>query len=226
VKDKLFSILSHDLKMPMASLNVLLDLLINFQDQMDSNKLVEFSMQAKNYVHNLVGLLDNLLAWSLAQNGGFHVKRERISIEKILMEIKEVFQYISDQKQIQFLLDAPKQPLTLVGDENLTKLILSNLLSNAIKFTHKGGKIHLAYRPSGNEGYIEVSDSGVGMDQTAIDLVNQGDFPKISIGTKSEKGVGLGLKLAKEFAELQNGSLFIQSQIGKGTQIRLALPSN
>lgn len=226
VKDKLFSILSHDLKMPMASLNVLLDLLINFQDQMDSDKLVDFSMKAKKYVHNVVGLMDNLLAWSLAQTGEFTVKTEPIAIEKIMLELKEVFQYISDQKQIHFQIEPPALSPALVGDENLTKLILRNLVSNAIKFTHEGGTINLAYRPNGDNGYLEVSDSGIGMDRAVIDLINGGQFPEASIGTRDEKGVGLGLKLCKEFAEMQRGSLCVESVVGQGTKITLALPKN
>ncbi len=226
VKDKLFSILSHDLKMPMASLNVLLDLLINFKDQMDSDKLIDFSMKAKKYVHNVVGLMDNLLAWSLSQTGAFTVKMEPIAIDKIMQELKDVFQYISDQKKIDFQIESPDSSLALTGDENLTKLILRNLVSNAIKFTHEGGKIHLAYQPNGDDGYLVVSDSGVGMDEAVIDLLNNGSFPETSIGTRDEKGVGLGLKLCKEFAELQHGSLMVESRLGKGTKITLALPKN
>lgn len=226
VKDKLFSILSHDLKMPMASLNVLLDLLINFQDQMDSDKLIDFSMKAKKYVHNVVGLMDNLLAWSLAQTGEFTVKTGPIPIEEIMLELKEVFQYISDQKHINFQIEPPSPTPALVGDENLTKLILRNLVSNAIKFTHEGGTINLAYRPEGDSGFLEVSDSGIGMDRAVIDLINGGHFPEASIGTRDEKGVGLGLKLCKEFAEMQNGSLCVESKVGHGTKITLALPKN
>jgi two-component system sensor histidine kinase/response regulator len=226
VKDKLFSILSHDLKMPMASLNVLLDLLINFKDQMNSDMLVDFSMKAKKYVHNVVSLMDNLLAWSLSQTGEFTVKTEPIPIAKIMLELKEVFQYISDQKQIHFQIEPPTPAPVLFGDENLTKLILRNLVSNAIKFTHEGGTIHLAYRSMGGSGYLEVSDSGIGMDQAVIELINGGQFPEASIGTRAEKGVGLGLKLCKEFAEMQNGSLCVESELGQGTKVALALPKN
>lgn len=226
VKDRLFSILSHDLKMPMTSLNVLLDVLINFQNQMDPEKLIDFSLKAKKYVHNVVDLLDNLLAWSLAQTDEFLVKREPIEIEGLMLEIKELFQYISDQKRIDFLVESPKPDTILYGDENLTKLILRNLVSNAIKFTNEGGSIHLLYRMNGAGGCLEVSDTGIGMDKSVVDLINQGNFPITSAGTKDEKGVGLGLKLSKEFAELQNGSLNVESHLSQGTLITLTLPVN
>ena len=226
VKDKLFSILSHDLKMPMASLNVLLDLLINFKDEMDADKLVDFSQKAKKYVHHLLAMLDNLLAWSLSQTGDFAVRCEPMKVDRLLSELKEVFQYIADQKGIRLIVHETNEDTAVLADQNLTRLILRNLVSNAIKFTDQGGKIEIAYRPNGTSGCLEVADTGVGIADTTLHQINAGQFSEASAGTHEEKGMGLGLRLSSEFAGLQRGTLWAESQPGSWTKFTLTLPKS
>lgn len=224
VKDKLFSILSHDLKMPTAALNVLLDLLIHFNEQMDAQKLLEFSQKSKRYVQHVIDLMDNLLSWSMSQTGTLKINNQKVEISEILKELEGIFSFIASQKNQIIEFSSPKDAIVLNCDKDITLLILRNLISNAIKFTNDAGKILVTVEPNGAHYTLKVVDEGVGISQDIIDDISMGIFPESSIGTKEEKGVGLGLKLCQEFAQLQAGDLNISSKPGKGTTVSLSLP--
>ncbi len=224
VRDKLFSILSHDLKMPTAALNVLLDILIHFNEQMDHENLLEYCRKSKRYIQHVIDLMDNLLQWSSAQTGSLSIQTKPIHASELFSELEGIFSFIAHQKgqSLKFPKDDPNAVLHC--DKNLTLLILRNLLSNAIKFTRQSGSIELVIEPNGERCKIKIIDTGVGIAPEVIQKLNAGSFTESKPGTNEEKGIGLGLKLCHEFALLQSGQLNLESTYTGGIMATLILP--
>ena len=222
-KDKLFSIIAHDLRSPFQNILSLSDLFIaNFQGnevQQNSALLEMISLSARN---TLV-LLDNLLHWAKFQNGQINSKPENLVLSAV---IKDIFAFsMTSAKFKNISLDyIPTTDIGVFVNEDMLKLVLRNLISNAIKFTKPGGNINISATTAQNQVEISVSDNGVGMnDATVKNLFNIAEN-STSVGTANERGSGLGLVLCKEFVEKLNGTIWVESELGKGSDFRFTLP--
>lgn len=223
-KDKLFSIIAHDLRGPLGSFMNLTELISESLPSLSAEELRTFLNLMKSSSEGLYDLLDNLLEWSMMKRGMIESSCKYFVLLNLLESTLKMAGNASEKKEIKFSYDIPKD-LTVYSDEKMLRTIIRNFAANAVKFTpHKGNVSISAVKNGMNEIVISVRDSGVGM---SSDLVN--NLFNISAntgrkGTDNEPTSGLGLKLCKEFAEKINAKLQIESEENKGSTFSIVLP--
>lgn len=222
-KEKLFSIIAHDLRSPIGSLKSALMLFnSNIISKEDFNKLgVDLGLQVDALHNNL----DNLLHWSHSQLSGIKVAPETFALQPVILQTLSLLSGNLHQKQLT-ITQHVNDKLLVYADVNHVTLILRNLIANAIKFSHSGDVIELHANVIGKDRItITVTDYGVGMSpEKTMSLFSPIATQSVS-GTKNEKGTGLGLSLCKEFAEKNGGTIAATSQLGKGSSFTVTLPS-
>jgi len=222
-KDKFFSIISHDLRGPVSAFSGITRLIKHAVQNKEHDDLIEISDHIDESVEHLSGLLDNLLSWAMQQQGHFPNVPEKLSLKALSDEIKGIFSNMADAKQIDLEVNVP-DGINLWADKNTSMTILRNLVNNALKFTKSGGEVKVAAEQHENMAVIIVSDTGVGMSEEKLKTLFQLQGTKSDFGTSGEKGLGLGLQLVYEFVELNNGTIEVESEEGKGTQFTIQLP--
>jgi signal transduction histidine kinase len=211
IKDKVFSIIAHDLRAPIKSLSTVLSWVAD--DDLTYEELKKSLGSISKNVDTLNLTLENLLQWSRSQLNGVSVEPELIDIRRPIQEIMELFKLA--ERQAVFM------------DKHHINLLLRNLVSNAIKFSKVGGTIELTTQNfEGDKTLIEIIDQGVGMSKEAIDKVFSPTEHYTTYGTNNEKGTGLGLLLCKEYVESSQGKIWIESTEGIGTKIIFTLPNH
>ena len=222
-KDKLFSIIAHDLKSPFNSILGLTQLLNDqYEEYSDDEKKLIIS-KIKDSSKKMFNLLENLLIWSFAQRNGITVNPEKIDLSEIANIQMGVFVTIARTKNIQ-LTNNINSGTYVRADGDLVKTVLLNLINNAIKFTHSGGKIDLSAYENNKAIEVSVTDNGIGIDANFVSTLFKSVEAYSSIGTSDEKGTGLGLMVCKEFVELNGGKIWVESEIGKGSRFTFTLP--
>jgi len=218
-KNKLFTIVSHDLRAPLATVRSYLEILSYLEPGKENWQ--EIQSDLIEMTQNTDNMLSNILMWSTSQMEGISINKKSIFLAETLLPVIRVFQSIASAKQI--VLSFEIDPgLKVMADENMLQLVIRNILSNSIKFTNNGGIIQLKVDSDYPNYVIKVSDNGIGM----TDQVKDSIFSlkaESSFGTKNEKGVGLGLNLSKEFTEMQGGRIWFESTYGIGTTFFISL---
>ncbi|SFT88447.1 Signal transduction histidine kinase [Algoriphagus locisalis] len=217
-REKLFSIISHDLRTPFASLNNSLDL---WQEG-------ELSLTEMNYILSNIAtntrsasiLLSNLLTWARTQMSSEKVEKTEVALAELITENQQLFAKQLDQKELTLHNEIPAE-VTLHTDRDRLRFILRNILSNSIKFTPDGGEITVSIDPD-HPTAILIKDSGIGMSQAQIDsLFNKKQYS--SVGTNGEQGTGIGLMLCKDFADSIGAKITVSSQAGRSTTFRVEI---
>ena len=222
-KNKLFSIVAHDLRSPFNSILGLTTLLNEkYANYSEADKKL-IVLKLKESSENAFNLLENLLAWSMAQREGIKVSPEDIDMHEITSVQMEVFDNIVKTKQID--IDNQIAPGTFANaDRNMVTAVVRNLLNNALKFTHNDGKIILTALKQNDKIEISFADNGVGIPVDILnDLFKTGETHSTT-GTANEKGTGLGLMVCKEFIEINGGKIWVDSEEGKGSRFSFTLP--
>jgi two-component system, sensor histidine kinase and response regulator len=220
LKNKLFSVISHDLKSPMYALR---NLFRNVQQyNMSANEVKAMVPEVLNDLNYTIGLMENLLQWSKSQMNIQRVVREEVEISGVIEEVMYGLRLQAEAKQIS-VEHVVEEPVLIYTDRDMVNLVLRNLLSNAIKFTPQGGNISLGANDMGSFVEIYVQDNGLGISQDTLKKIyqNNGFTTK---GTASESGTGLGLMLSREFLAKAGGQLHIESEPGKGSVFSFTLP--
>lgn len=220
-KDKLFSIISHDLNSPMASVKQYLELIQSVELDAEERAMVEQDLGRS--LKNAQYLLNNLLNWSKNQMQQKQVVLEKLNLSVLLKETIGLFQLRAEKKGITIKV-ALQDELNVHADQNMLQLVVRNLLNNAIKFTNPNGAIEVLSRLEDGQCMIQVKDDGTGIaadKQASIFSLNVVS----SYGTANEKGTGLGLMLCKDFIEQQGGKIWFESTPGKGTTFYVTLPA-
>ncbi len=223
-KDKMFSIISHDLLGPFGNIRESLELIATDQVKIEHKPMVDFVKAVWNTTSNAYDLLENLLYWARNQQGRMVYMPKSISLNQLIHENIMLLEGIANSKNIT-LKASLISDFAVFADRNAVKTILRNLVSNALKFTNPGGQIITRVKPYGDDFLvISVSDNGIGMDeQTASNIFSKfKNQPKW--GTKGEKGVGLGLVITKEFVEKHQGKIWVKSKEGEGSTFYFTLP--
>lgn len=220
VKDKIFSVISHDLRSPLAILEGLLFLLRD--DKMSEEQFRIFSHELWRDMKNTAYMMDNLLQWASSQMKGIHVTPDDFDISTILNSEFELLQSLAKQKEIT-LTHELRRPVMVYADPDMIRLVLRNLISNAIKFTPVNGRVNINYVLMPDKIELIVQDNGQGIAITDQPKVFSNIYYSTS-GTRNEKGCGLGLPLSKDFIERNNGSIWFHSISGKGTSFHFTLP--
>ncbi|MBN1414754.1 MAG: tetratricopeptide repeat-containing sensor histidine kinase [Bacteroidales bacterium] len=221
IKDKFFSVISHDLRGPIGSIGGISYMIKESLENNTPALLHEITDYIDQTVFSLTGLLENLLNWAQNQQGKFPCVEEKIDTKAAIQEVVKLFSTIALLKDIRIDLKL-KTKLIISGDRNSMMMIIRNLLSNAIKFTYKGGRINIStsLTPEGKAEII-VADNGMGIPEEKIPLLFDFREDKSTYGTEKEKGIGLGLSLVNEFVKLNKGTIKVTSTVGKGTSFIL-----
>ena len=224
-KDKLFSIIAHDLRSPFNNIMVLSQILkAQLSKSEDPDAQVPIDLIHSTAKNTLV-LLENLLDWAKSQSGQINFKNEKINISNVVNEILELSRSIAKTKDISIQVHIPED-VEINSDKKILKTIIRNLMSNAIKYSRPGDKITISAVEEKDLVKIVISDSGVGMDDDTLENLFSitGNTPLP--GTLNEKGSGFGLVLCREFIEKLGGKIWVESEKEKGSDFIFTIPRN
>jgi two-component system sensor histidine kinase/response regulator len=218
-KNKLLSILAHDLKEPLSSLQGFLELLTEYQ--LDEAERVNIEKELLRRTQDTSYMLTNVLSWTKSQMESVHVKLIPLNLLQTLDNTLRILKSIAKEKSIE-LHDDLTSNIWVIGDRDMLQLVIRNLVINAIKFTYPGGKVTISSEIVENNCIIKVADTGQG-----IPLAQQASLFSLSaqstFGTGKEKGAGLGLVLCQEFAALQGGKIWFTSEQNVGSTFFVSL---
>ena len=224
-KDKIFSIIGHDLRSPFNHILGFTELLIENTKDFSDPKFASYLDIINLTANKTLTLLDNLLNWAKSETGRTYFHPDKMILLPIIREIFSLSNSIAQKKNIALNYFEPEE-ITVFADQNMIHTILRNLISNAIKFTNSDGKIDVnASQVDDNFVEIAVSDTGVGIGEEAQKKLFSLASNKLTYGTANEKGTGLGLILCKDFVEKHGGKIWVESELGKGSTFKFMLPS-
>ncbi len=222
-KNKFFSIISHDLKSPINSLSGISSLVLHRGDRADKEELLRYAKNLNDTSRNLSRLLGNLIDWSRMQTGRMEWFPDHIELAPLAQEALSLLAPTAEAKSINLVSEIPPK-LIVFADKNMVSAVLRNLVENGIKYTGEGGEVKLHSGGLGDMAEITVTDTGRGIDPEALEDLFRIDVRTSRPGTHKERGTGLGLILCKEFVEVNQGAIRVESQIGKGSQFIFTLP--
>ncbi|MFD1292890.1 sensor histidine kinase [Lutibacter holmesii] len=228
-KNKLFSIIAHDLKGPLGNLQQIGELLWKDEEahKIDNKTKKILTENIYKTSKKTFNLLDNLLKWASTNSGNIEVNATKINLKNIIEEIISFYKTNTMVKNITIEHQLNNDILVL-ADYNMIHTIIRNLISNAIKFTPKDGKIEISsinQQKHPNCSSIAIKDTGVGIEKAAISKILQLDSTVTTLGTENEVGTGFGLKLCQEFIRINKGKIEIESEKNKGTTVFLSIPN-
>lgn len=222
-KDKLFSIIAHDLRSPFNSILGYTDILFEEINESNKEKSIRYLKIIDTSAKNTLLLLDNLLEWARSQSGDLIVKPEKVNLSQIINETIETLKPIADNKNINVFYEKTDD-IVANTDINMLTTILRNIINNAIKFTNINGKVLVTANPKNEMLEFSISDNGIGIsDEILNNIFNKGGCSTCE-GTAHEKGHGFGLLLCKDFVEKLGGKIWVISEKGKGSDFRFTLP--
>lgn len=222
VKDRLFSIIGHDLRSPLANLEAILSLMDSGDLGLD--EVLNLTKKLTNDVQETSIMLENLLHWSNTQMKGIPPRYEDVELVNIARDTFTFLKPQSDKKSISLQISSQENCITF-GDKEMIRLILRNLVANAIKFTPNEGLIKVEIIKLENEAKVSVIDNGIGIKDENLKKIFS-DQPITTRGTQNEKGTGLGLMLCKDFVEKNKGRIWVTSELGKGSTFSFTIPLN
>ena len=224
-KDKFIRILAHDLKSPFTSLIGFSELLLNNLESLDDDTIKEYISIINETSSKTFGLLEEILLWLNAQSGNLKFEPSRIEIQELVSNIISDLKLLAEPKEI-LLVSNISGEIYANADPNMLRTILRNLISNSIKFTNYKGKISINAETADNEIIITVSDNGIGISEDSIKTIFDSIQLNSRVGTGGEKGTGLGLTICKEFVEKHGGKIWVESQVGVGSNFKFTIPLN
>ena len=227
-KDKFFSIISHDLRVPFNGILGFSNLLIDQIRKRDYDGMEEYASIIQHSSIRAMELLTNLLEWSRSQTGRIRYEPFNVSVSPVIAEIMASLNEMAYQKGITLINSVPDLQ-NVYADRQMLNSILRNLISNAIKFTYPGGRILITAEDRDNEHLIAVADDGIGIKEEVVHKLFRIEESFSISGTNNEKGTGLGLIMCKEFVEKHGGKIWVepnldQSQQHQGSIFKFTLP--
>ena len=221
-KDKLLSIIAHDLRVPFNQVMEFSEMLMHAVDSRDDKKIKECAETINSSSFRIYDLLMNLLEWSRLQDGMVASPRE-IDLKTVILSAIRIAGAAAYLKDITvYFDDSANYPV--FTDEGMLKTILRNLIDNAIKYTPDHGRVVVSVRKDQRFYYLSIQDSGIGMSEKAIHDIFELRTVHTSLGTNNEPGTGLGLILSCEFARMLKGEITAESKQRGGTTVTLSLP--
>lgn len=215
-KDKMFSIIGHDLRGPIGSLRTMTEFIAENPDEFDEEELIEVISSMRDTSSQTYELLENLLSWSKTQQNIHEYSPTEFNIVETATNSVNFARNIARNKDIEIDLLFDKE-INVIADENMIRAVMRNLLSNAIKFSKPNSKITVKIIDDQNIALIKVIDNGVGISDENLQLIFKEASYFTTYGTKNEKGTGLGLKLCQDFINKNNGKIWVESKINEGT---------
>lgn len=226
-KDKLFSIVSHDLRGPANSVEALSSMILKHFTRFSEEDKIEALSQLNKASKSLSGLVNTLFTWARLHNHSLMPVGADIEVDELIQKSVDVVDLQARGKSIRIAYRKTGEALHILADRDMLETILRNILTNAIKFTENGGLIELRTERAPNRMIkIVVRDNGVGMDNETLEAITKGRGHYSKEGTRGEAGFGLGLVVSKDFAEANGGFLKISSETGEGSVFEVHLPES
>lgn len=222
-RDKMYSVIAHDLRSPMASIRMVLNLAVNVvSPETVGEEIFGLLDKANRESEETHDLLDNLLKWTKSQTGRLNVVYQDVDLDDIVPAVVDIFKMIAEMKKIDLQYLPATEKLTVHADNDMMKTIIRNFISNAIKFTPEGKSIEVFYTHEGDFARVSVRDHGVGIAEDRVDnIFKKGET---TYGTGGEEGSGLGLQLCQDFAQKNGGDAYVESVEGEGSTFSFTVP--
>lgn len=225
IKDKFFSIISHDLRSPIGTVSSFIKILNDKTIELGKDKESEILDRLEESLQNVEMLIDNLLNWARSQMGTLKLRFEFFDVNEITDQCVRLFTEDLRRKNINVEIDQ-KESTRVYGDKRTIDFVIRNLLANAIKFSHKGSTIRIQYEREAKFLNVKVIDSGVGMNHHEINSLLNPNKHFTKPGTSNEMGTGLGVQLCIDFVKKNHGELVIESKPKQGSKFIFCLPTN
>ena len=223
-RDKLYSVIAHDLRSPMGSIKMVLNMLIlNLPSDTIGPEMYELLTMANQTTEDVFSLLDNLLKWTKSQIGKLNVVYQDIDMVEVTEGVIEIFSMVAELKKISIRLKTPSK-LEVYADIDMIKTVIRNLLSNAIKFSNEETEILVTVQEQEGMAVVSVKDSGCGIDEENQKKLLHTDTHFSTFGTNNEEGSGLGLLLCQDFVIKNGGRLWFTSVKGEGSIFSFSIP--
>jgi len=224
-KDKLFSIIAHDLRNPFTALSGLTEVMLDNAGKIDAAEMNVYASMINDSSHKLLQLIENLLQWARSQTGTLKHFKTNIILKSLADDVMKIYMSQAGTKGITLKNEIPDN-VSVFADYEILSIIVRNLISNGIKYTQKGGSVTCAaYQEHGNT-VIKVLDTGIGMSSDVLEKLFKIEETFSTEGTGHELGTGLGLVICKEFTETLGGTITVESSLGKGTSFTVTLPAS
>lgn len=222
-RDKMYSVIAHDLRSPMASIRMVLNLFVNtVSPELIGQELFDLIDKANKESEETHALLDNLLKWTKSQTGRLNVVCQNFDLNDVILGMMDIYAMIAETKHIKLNCDFGTENLVVYADNDMLKTVVRNFISNAIKFSNENATIDIILRRCGDMAKISIRDYGVGISEDRIaGLFNKGES---TYGTNNEEGSGLGLQLCKDFAVKNGGDVEVESVLGEGSTFSVLVP--
>ena len=222
-RDKMYSVIAHDLRSPMASIRMVLNLVVQSASvETVGPELYMLLDQANRESEEVHDLLDNLLKWTKSQTGRLSVVLQELDLNDIVPGVVEIFDVIAQTKHITLELKKTDAPLKVTADNDMLKTVLRNFMSNAVKFSPDNSTIQIIMANEGDFARVSVKDQGVGIAADRLgSIFHKGET---TYGTGGEEGSGLGLQLCQDFARKNGGDCYVESVEGEGSTFSFTVP--
>ena len=222
-RDKMYSVIAHDLRSPMASIRMVLNLLVStISSELIGEELFSLLDKANKESEETHDLLDNLLKWTKSQTGRINVVHQNLDISDVLIGIEDIFSLIAENKKQKINFDKQTGSIMVRADKDMLNTVLRNFMSNAIKFTPEGKDIDILVDKQDKFVKVSIRDHGVGISPERIaTLFSAG---QTTYGTNNEEGSGLGLQLCQDFARKNGGDVMVESVLGEGSTFSVFVP--
>lgn len=224
-KNKFFSIIAHDLKGPFTGISGLSEVLLDKNNGLNPEQIDELHQMIYNSSKKAHSLLENLLTWAQSQTGRTKFNPKELKADSIINETLELLSGMADNKKIKLMAETEKAQ-KIFADENMLSTVIRNLVSNAIKFTHTDGTVKVSVKKTDTDFLFSVKDNGVGIppEKTAnlFEIKNKNS----TLGTNNETGTGLGLMLCQRFVKKHGGRIWVESEMGKGSDFKFTIPQH
>lgn len=224
-KDKIFTIIAHDLKNPLSGFKNVTSVLVDYYNDMSEEEIKESLSTIKDASNNLMLLLENLLTWAKLQKNEIELYPEKFAINYLVKKYIEHYLPKAKHKNIDIVFNNGEE-VYAYGDPNLLSVVIKNLVSNAIKYSKADSKVVIDLQNIDSKANFTITDKGIGIERAMLDdIFDIGNGKDSRFGTEGERGTGIGLILSKSFVEMNDGEIWIESQEGEGTTVSFSVPA-
>ncbi len=224
-KDKLFSIIAHDLRNPFTALIGLTELLHENAGSIDSKEMYVYVTMINESSHKLLQLIENLLQRARSQTGTLKLVKTELVLGDLADDVMKIYSTQAEAKGIR-LTNEISGNIKVYADHEILATVIRNLISNGIKYTRKGGSVTCSASAENGKIVLRISDTGVGMSSKMLEKLFTIENTFTTEGTSNEGGTGLGLVICKEFIETLGGTISVESTNGSGTTVFVTLPAS
>lgn len=223
-KEKMISIIAHDLRSPFNGILGMLSLLTDSFDSFTHEEKYDYISSVYSSARNVYTLVTELLNWAISETGQIEFMQREIKLNQIIKSAISVAKDTANEKNIEIEINI-EDSIKVYADSNMLSAVIRNIVANSIKFTRTNGKVTISAKHNIDFIDILIKDTGIGMDKKTVERLITGDKTITTLGTFNESGTGLGLRISKDFIKKNNGKLKIDSTPGFGSQFTISIPS-